>query len=432
MSNEEITKNEVVKQDTEDMTVYHYVDTEEGLNVKSKEVFKKQDKFIIYPFFLHRKSGEARPKYHKIKSFTFEGMTNKLPPGFISSASRGYGVTRSLRPLIKIIESNVDTEDITISKDKKTEITKSSFVLNYKDLETIRKDSGSISRLFYEKNRTLVNNHFAKLIPQKFKNKREKYQKGTISQIINEYEHIEQSLSADDKSTLLELFKKLSLAKNNLFEKQELISTREKIEKKFIEDVLKEFERLLLLKKVREEKWQDFFKENAWIFSQLFAHPTVLFEDKAYVGGKTIQNKDGKVVDFLYANKLTKNSALIEIKKHTTKLLSKKPYRGTDVFHMDKELSGVINQVLDQKETYCKKFDSIRGEANINSFNPKCIIIIGKISSLDGNQSKAFELLRSSLKDIEIVTFDELYDRIKSILSIFRIDENEKQAVQTN
>lgn len=65
------------------------------------------------------------------------------------------------------------------------------------------------------------------------------------------------------------------------------------------------------------------------------------------MGGKIIHNTGGKVVDFLYANKLTRNSALIEIKKHTTKLLSKKPYRGTDVFNMDKEFSGAISQVLD-------------------------------------------------------------------------------------
>jgi hypothetical protein len=33
-------------------------------------------------------------------------------------------------------------------------------------------------------------------------------------------------------------------------------------------------------------------------------------------------------VDYLYANNLTKNSALIEKKTHTTRLLSDKPYRG--------------------------------------------------------------------------------------------------------
>ena len=127
----------------------------------------------------------------------------------------------------------------------------------------------------------------------------------------------------------------------------------------------------------------------------------------------------------MYANKLTRNSVLIEIKKHTTRLLSDKPYRGSDVFHMDKELSGAINQALDQKETYCKQFETIRRpEDDITSFNPRCVIIIGKVDTLSKKQFKAFELLRSSFKDIEIITFDELYIRINSILSIFKKDEN--------
>jgi hypothetical protein len=117
---------------------------------------------------------------------------------------------------------------------------------------------------------------------------------------------------------------------------------------------------------------------------------------------------------------------LIEIKKHTTKILSKKPYRGTDVFNMDKELSGAISQVLDQKDTYCKEFNSLRSKEDITSFNPNCIIIIGTLKDLDKKQYKAFELIRSGLRDVEIITFDELYERIKSILSIFKKEETEK------
>ena len=41
-------------------------------------------------------------------------------------------------------------------------------------------------------------------------------------------------------------------------------------------------------------------------------------------------------------------------------------------------------------------------------------------------QYKAFELIRSGLKDVEIITFDELYERIKSILSIFKQEESEE------
>lgn len=418
---------EVVKKTTGDRSIYHYVDKKRKVDALSKIVFKREDKFVIYPFYLDRETGEVKPKYRKIRTFTFEGLKGHLPSGFITSASRGYGVARDLKPLIRFVERNLAVEDITISTKTKSKYTRTKLILDFEDFENIRKPLVSVRRVFGEESKVLVNNHFATLMPFKFQASKEKYQRGIIGGIVKKYDAIEKNLSAEDKDVLIDLFEKLSLTRKDLFQKRELISTKEKIEKKFIEDVLKEFERLLSRKRVKEEKWQDFFKENAWIFSQLFAYPAVLIADKAYVGGKDIKNIEGKVVDFLYVNKLTRNSALIEIKMHTTKLFGKTPYRGTDVFNMDKELSGAISQVLDQKETYCKKFDSIRGEDDIISFNPKCIVIIGRISALNKKQFKAFELMRSSLKDVDIITFDELYERIKSILSIFKADETKKK-----
>lgn len=423
----EIIAQEIAKKVTRDRTIYHYVDLKRKIDVQSKVVFKRQDKFILYPFYHDRETGVTGPKYRKIRTFTFEGLKGNLPSGFITNASRGYGAARGLKPLIRFVEQSFDVEDITISKKGKSNCTRNRLVISFCDLENIRKPLNSIRRVFGEQNKVTLNNYFAQIIPSKFQSRREKYQKGTISRIVKEYEDVDKNLSADDLNVLLKLFDKLSLARKDLFEKQDLILTKEKIEKKFIEDILNKFEKYLALKYVKEGKWQDFFKENAWIFSQLFAYPAVLIEDNAYVGGKIIQGTGGKIVDFLYANKLTRNSALIEIKKHTTKILSKKPYRGTDVFNMDKELSGAISQVLDQKDTYCKEFNSVRGKEDISSFNPKCIIIIGMLKDLDKKQYKAFELIRSGLRDVEIVTFDELYERIKSILSIFKKEEAEKE-----
>jgi len=418
---------EIVKKSTRDKTIYHFVDTKRQIDILSKIIFKSHDKFIFYPFYFDRDSGEIKPKYPNIRTFTFEGLKGKIPAGFIRTSSRGYGVTRDLKPLIKFVERNLAPQDVTINTEINSKYTKNRLILNLKDFETIRRILVSLRMAFSEESKISVNNFLAKFIPTKFRTSRESYQRGVINNIVRKYSSIENNLSVDDKDALFILFEKLSLTKKDIFQKEELISTKEKIEKRFVEDVLKEFEMLLSRKRVKEEKWQDFFKENAWIFSQLFAYPAVLITDKAYVGGKNVENEKGKVVDFLYANKLTKNSALIEIKMHTSKLLSKIPYRGDDVFNMDKELSGTISQILDQKETYCKKFDSIRGEEDIISFNPKCIVIIGRISVLNKKQLKVFELLRSSLKDVDIITFDELYERIKLILSIFKRDKIKKE-----
>lgn len=422
MADDNKTEIERVTEDTKQKTVYSF---DNGtITVKSKEVDKIGDKITFFPFFIDLETQEAKPKYKKIKSIALEDFRGVIPAGLYKTATRGYGFTRTLSPLRKFIESNLDAETVTISKKRKSQLSGSILTINYQDYNKLRNFMSSVSRNSRERNKTYINNYFAQLFPTHFSKESKRYSKGLISSIINEHDNLGKKLSTEDKTELFGLFERLSLSQKNVFENQALISTKEKIEEKYIEDILREFDRLLNLERIREEKWQDFFKLNSWIFSQLFAHPTVFIQDKAYVGGYSISAKGGKYVDFLYANKLTKNAALIEIKKHTTKPLRKKPYRGTDVHTISNDLSGAINQILDQKDNLVRKFESIRADVDVESFNPKCIIIIGRIKDLDPKQHKSFELFRSGMKDVEILTFDELYERIKSILEIFKSKED--------
>ena len=52
-----------------------------------------------------------------------------------------------------------------------------------------------------------------------------------------------------------------------------------------------------------EEFWQkDVFEKHQWILAQIFSLPCTLFQSKAYVGGKGIDNAGGNVADFVYKN----------------------------------------------------------------------------------------------------------------------------------
>ena len=81
-----------------------------------------------------------------------------------------------------------------------------------------------------------------------------------------------------------------------------------------------------------EEFWQTtVFKEHQWVLAQIFACPCTIFADKAYVGGKGINNSGGNLCDFIYQNSLSQNVALIEIKTPCTELIGNQ-YRGTYSF----------------------------------------------------------------------------------------------------
>ena len=169
-----------------------------------------------------------------------------------------------------------------------------------------------------------------------------------------------------------------------------------------------------------EEFWQKFFQNNSWIISQIFYCPYLKIGEKIYCGGKETDNKGGVLSDLFYQNKQTGNIALIEIKTPKDNIIIGQQYRGKKsgenvIYSMKEELTGSVNQVLNQKKVYTKTHDEKDGKT-LN--NTKCILIIG-ILPKEEDKKKSFELYRNSLRDVEIITYDELFDRIKSILTIF-------------
>lgn len=175
-----------------------------------------------------------------------------------------------------------------------------------------------------------------------------------------------------------------------------------------------------------EEFWQkEVFTEYQWVLAQLFSSPCTIFQEKAYVGGKSISNKDGNVCDFLYHNKISNNVILIEIKTPKTRIIQEK-YRNTYSFTI--ELSGAVNQVLNYKDSLMKEYNNIRHntEESFTVFNPKCVVVIGQLSSMKSKQSAAFENYRNSLNNIEIITFDEILQRLKDLRDVFAEDKSKE------
>lgn len=174
----------------------------------------------------------------------------------------------------------------------------------------------------------------------------------------------------------------------------------------------------------KEEFWQQkVFNENQWVLAQIFSCPCTIYAQKAFVGGKSLDNKGGNVCDFIYRNKMTQNVALIEIKTPCTEIVGK-PYRET--YSMSLDMSGAINQVLNYRDELQKNFSTLTRDLEeadtVRAFSPKCVVVIGKISTLNAKQQKAFELYRNSFNNLTIITFDELHQKICDLMSVFKED----------
>lgn len=167
-----------------------------------------------------------------------------------------------------------------------------------------------------------------------------------------------------------------------------------------------------------EEFWQTtVFKENQWVLAQIFACPCTIFSDKAYVGDKGVDNSGGNLCDFIYQNRLSQNVALIEIKTPCTEIIGNS-YRGT--YSFSHELSGAVNQVLNYRDNLTKSYYTLchQSASQFEVLSPKCVVIIGKLASMNSTQIAAFESFRNSLSGVQILTFDELYQRVIDLIAI--------------
>ena len=171
-----------------------------------------------------------------------------------------------------------------------------------------------------------------------------------------------------------------------------------------------------------EAYWQKLFEQHSWVLSQVCSQPLVIIRGQAYVGGKNIDNRDGNVVDFLYRNGVTDNATLIEIKTPVTTLLAPKEYRN-NTYRPSSELSGATQQLLTDRLSLIQDYDSLtrNGDEEFKTFSPRSVLVIGNAGRqlLTRTKRQSFELYRSNLRDVDIVTFDELQKKISLVIELF-------------
>jgi hypothetical protein len=169
-----------------------------------------------------------------------------------------------------------------------------------------------------------------------------------------------------------------------------------------------------------EEFWQNNLTEHSFVLEQVFSWPTSIVKGKAYIGGKSVFNKGGNIVDFLTRNRLTQSAALIEIKTPSTPLLGTE-YR-SGVYNTSSELSGSIMQTLNYKHSLQEDFASLtKGQDDLfDAFNPQCAVIIGNAVAELNNKSKtkSFELFRHQFLGVLVITFDELFSKTRQLIKL--------------
>ena len=88
-------------------------------------------------------------------------------------------------------------------------------------------------------------------------------------------------------------------------------------------------------------------------------------------------------------------------------------------------------QVLDYRRELSKNIQTITiGTSHvIDVFSPRCVVIAGNASKELDNEikRKSFELFRTNLRDVEIVTFDELFKKAETLATLFNLKWKEQK-----
>lgn len=410
-----------------------------------------QHKFLtIYPISTFGdRSDFLKPKYGQIKRITLDDtdiisgigwdatstpedvrdVLENLPSTFTKDYAYGLGLAKPYRFIIDAVEELSDCTEIVITGKHTTGPNQDGegiFYISAQDFEQARVELNKIDRHAQSAVRavkwTAAHNILAERlgVPKRDpKTGRHPYRK-----LFTAVAEGKEELSAADQNAVIS-----ALASNaaDIAEDQpeKLAKLRGDIELVTLEGLIIRYEGMLG-ENLIEGRWQDFFNENPFILNMAFGYPVIKVRDQASVGGRKLSGDGEKITDFLVKNSLTNNTAIFEIKTPQTPIFNKTPFRD-GVYTPSADLSGSINQALDQKYQFQKQIAQIKDNTrlyDLESYAVHCCLVFGKAPDGD-DRKKSFELFRRNSKDVEIVTFDELLEKLKQLRAFLRAAEAE-------
>lgn len=209
---------------------------------------------------------------------------------------------------------------------------------------------------------------------------------------------------------------------NTGFRKQQL----EIFKKLLYEDYLQKYKEDIGKQNTKDETaWQHFFKRNKWILGYgLDYRFQGILQKEFHASDTNAAGGEGVIADYLLGDKHF--TTFVELKLPTTNIFGPSKNR-SNAWQLSSKLIDAYSQILEQKASgqlkieQTKELYNDKGEKiTQRSFDSKTILIFGSWDELENSSDspaiksikrKTFELFRRDSRNIDIVTFDELYER---------------------
>lgn len=395
-----------------------------------------KDYLTIYPIYPRVEHSQyAEPKYNTIKSiiitrpiyqpyahpvdkYGVDDLLAGLPAGLSKDWRHGLGFQYEYRYIAQALAQLEGVETITLHGGRgssTTQIVGHTYLLGIDQLENLRKRLNQLTQRHQretaaDKKLVCYTGLLHKAAPDLFPSRARKLAPDMLANLVTLGSHSPQLSPKDQKQAA-----KLAQQSASTLAKSEpltLYSLKAEIELVTLGHLLEVY-RKMMESNANEPRWQAFLSENPFVLDMAFGYPVKKIADQPYVGGKGFSGRGGEYSDFLMAAKSTGNLALIEIKHHKHELLGK-AYRNT--FIPSYELIGSVSQIISQRSHVQREIFGLAHELNarVHAHAVVAIVIIGRTPQEESKQ-RAFEQYRNSLKDVLVVTFDELQERLETI-----------------
>lgn len=356
------------------------------------------------------KSSAARLSYVKVKNNAYGNKLKGTKIYFEGKRPRGLkddGMISFGKHILELLTRNYERFRWTITKE--TDEIKSE-----RGIVRVRISQQTMSRLHRrwigisrDMKNDIVGNSLATLFPTEFKKSDSAvYVPGKLSDMLTT--GVVGRLSSDDRealrSILPDFISSESIASVNLLKAEAQIQS--------LKDLVVDME-----KHLSQDKGESFW--------QTYIRSKILIIQQGYI--KALDKMNVAVVETKYPDfsLLTHDSYLdiLEIKKPSTALLKKDESRGN--YYWDSEMCRAIIQVENYIENVSKQGPAIsiflrdRHKIDMQVVRPRGIIIAGNRKSLiEQKERDDFRLLANALKNITVLTYDELLTRLKNYIEV--------------
>ena len=176
-----------------------------------------------------------------------------------------------------------------------------------------------------------------------------------------------------------------------------------------------------------ETAWQEFFKNNQWIIGYgLDYRFQGILQKEFHASDTNADGRDGVISDFLLGDK--RFTTFVELKLPTTELFKSKNRARS--WKLSSKLTEAYSQILEQKasgqikiESTKELYDDSYNKITQHAYDSKTILVVGSWQEIEHDpegikalKEKTFELFRRDSRNVEIITYDELYERASYIV----------------